>query len=106
MHQGNLLRRGFATLTQNLERLPDGISDSGSEEQALRFQHCALHASMLGACWTNFDPLRGVRQIQGDKRYYILRMGGSAEAKGAKIIVMPRAKKIKKHATDSLSRNR
>lgn len=35
LHQGNLLRRGFATLTQNLKRLQDGISDSGSEEQAL-----------------------------------------------------------------------
>lgn len=36
LHQGNLLRRGFAALTQNLARLRDGISEGGSEEQALR----------------------------------------------------------------------
>ena len=35
LHQGNLLRRCFAPLTQNHALALDGISESGSEEQGL-----------------------------------------------------------------------
>ena len=37
------LRRCYASLTQNLERLRDGISDSGSEEQALKINPYRIH---------------------------------------------------------------
>ena len=33
-------------MTQNLERLQDGISDSGSEEQALKIDPYRIHAEV------------------------------------------------------------
>jgi len=63
------LRRCYASLTQNLERLRDGISDSGSEEQALKINPYRIHAEVparpVEQGGLTSTPIGGVRQIQG-----------------------------------------